>query len=167
MQETILEKKSSGMITCYIHDDKNAVGTCVGCGKFICQECSTEVDSKYYCKPCINKLFLEKNKKVESLENRQMQQPNIFMNAGGASSSSSSSSSNDGYRYKSSKSRTTAAILALFFGTLGIHKFYLGQFLQGFIYLLFCWTGIPTLLGFLEFIVYLSYTDKKFDEKYG
>jgi len=36
------------------------------------------------------------------------------------------------------KSKTTAAILTLFFGGIGIHKFYLGQSIQGVFYILFC-----------------------------
>ena len=40
------------------------------------------------------------------------------------------------------KSRTTAAVLAILLGTLGIHKFYLGQKIKGVLYLLFSMTGI-------------------------
>ena len=43
------------------------------------------------------------------------------------------------------KNKVIAAILALLFGGLGLHKFYLGKILWGVIYLLFCWTGIPCL----------------------
>ncbi len=41
-------------------------------------------------------------------------------------------------------------LLALFLGSLGIHRFYLGETGWGILYLLFSWTGIPTLLGFIE-----------------
>lgn len=44
-------------MNCYVHSDRESVGVCVSCGKFICQECSTEVNGKMYCKACIqNKL---------------------------------------------------------------------------------------------------------------
>jgi TM2 domain-containing membrane protein YozV len=52
-------------------------------------------------------------------------------------------------------------------GGLGIHKFYLGRIGQGIIYLLFCWTFIPMLIGLIEGIVYLTMTDDKFNAKYG
>ncbi len=41
-------------------------------------------------------------------------------------------------------------LLALFLGTFGLHHFYLRRMGLGVIYCLFCWTGIPTLLGFIE-----------------
>ena len=53
------------------------------------------------------------------------------------------------------KSKTTAVILALFLGDIGIHKFYLGQAGQGIIYLLLCWTFIPVILSIIDIIHYL------------
>lgn len=35
--------KEGLFMNCYVHTDKEAVGTCVGCGKFICAECLTEI----------------------------------------------------------------------------------------------------------------------------
>src|SRR5258708_1464285 len=52
--------------------------------------------------------------------------------------------------------KLTAALLAIFLGSLGAHKFYLGQNGWGVIYLLLCWTFIPTVLGLIEGIIYLS-----------
>ena len=60
------------------------------------------------------------------------------------------------------KSKVTAGILAIFLGGLGIHKFYLGQGGMGVLYLLFCWTGIPELIGFIEGIIYLTSSDENF-----
>ncbi|MCL2189024.1 MAG: hypothetical protein FWC16_08950 [Defluviitaleaceae bacterium] len=78
---------------CYVHEQKSAVGACVGCGKFICAECVTEVSGKSYCKNCVNELVASKNKELEKMENKvQNQNPMVFMNAGGGASSSSSSS---------------------------------------------------------------------------
>lgn len=48
------------------------------------------------------------------------------------------------------KNNTTAVLLALFLGGLGIHKFYLGQSGMGILYLLFCWTYIPAIVAFFE-----------------
>jgi len=41
-------------------------------------------------------------------------------------------------------------LLALFLGTFGAHHFYMRRTGLGILYLCFCWTGIPSLLGFIE-----------------
>ncbi len=41
-------------------------------------------------------------------------------------------------------------LLALFLGTFGIHHFYLRRTGLGILYCCFCWTSIPTILGFIE-----------------
>ena len=41
-------------------------------------------------------------------------------------------------------------LLALFLGTFGIHHFYLRRTGLGILYCLIFWTGIPSLLGFIE-----------------
>ena len=67
----------------------------------------------------------------------------------------------------SGKNRITAALFALILGGVGIHKFYLGRVWQGILYLLFCWTFIPAVIGFIEGIIYLTMSDVSFEEKYG
>ena len=46
-------------------------------------------------------------------------------------------------------------ILAFCMGGIGIHKFYAGRIAAGIIYLLFCWTWIPSIIAFIEFIIAL------------
>ena len=65
------------------------------------------------------------------------------------------------------KSRISAALFAAFLGGFGAHKFYLGKVGQGILYLLFCWTFIPTIIAFIEFITYLCMSDEDFAKKYG
>lgn len=65
------------------------------------------------------------------------------------------------------RNKITAALLAIFLGGLGIHKFYLGQTGMGFLYLIFCWTWIPSIIAFVEFIIYLTTSDADFDAKYN
>jgi TM2 domain-containing membrane protein YozV len=67
----------------------------------------------------------------------------------------------------SGKNRIAAAIFALLLGGVGIHKFYLGRIGQGILYLVFCWTVIPTIIGFIEGIIYLTMSDQAFEAKYG
>ena len=63
--------------------------------------------------------------------------------------------------------RLAAALLALLLGGIGLHKFYLGRIGWGIVYLLFCWTFVPALVGFIEGIVYLTMTDSAFAAKYA
>ena len=41
-------------------------------------------------------------------------------------------------------------LLALFLGTFGVHHFYLRRTGLGILYCCFFWTGIPSILGFIE-----------------
>ena len=65
------------------------------------------------------------------------------------------------------KNRIVAALLAFFLGWFGAHKFYLGRIGQGILYLVFCWTAIPAIIAFIEFIIYLVTSDEEFAKKYG
>ena len=61
----------------------------------------------------------------------------------------------DGDRPLVVKQKMIQSLLAIFFGTVGAHKFYQGKTLQGVLYFLFSWTTIPTWIGMLEGIRYL------------
>ena len=52
-------------------------------------------------------------------------------------------------------SRTVAAVLAFFLGGLGIHRFYVGKITSGVFMLIFCWTFIPSIIAFIDFIIIL------------
>jgi len=64
------------------------------------------------------------------------------------------------------KSKVTAGIFGILLGGLGIHKFYLGKIGMGVLYIVFCWTGIPSIIGLIEGILYLTATDEEFQAKY-
>lgn len=65
------------------------------------------------------------------------------------------------------KNKIVAALLALFLGGLGIHKFYLNKSGQGILYLLFCWTFIPSIIALVDFFILIFMDDKTFDAKYN
>jgi TM2 domain-containing membrane protein YozV len=65
------------------------------------------------------------------------------------------------------KNRTVAILLAFFLGGIGVHKFYLGETLMGVLYLVFCWTMIPSLIAFIEFILLIIKPQEEFDAKYN
>ena len=48
------------------------------------------------------------------------------------------------------KDEVVGVLFALFLGCFGIHHFYLRRNGLGVLYLLFCWTGITAILGFIE-----------------
>lgn len=54
-------------------------------------------------------------------------------------------------------------VLAFFLGGIGIHKMYAGYIGAGIVYLLFCWTLIPGIVAFIEFISALC----KSSDEYG
>jgi TM2 domain-containing membrane protein YozV len=65
------------------------------------------------------------------------------------------------------KNKIVAGVFGILLGAFGIHKFYLGQVGYGILYLLFCWTGIPSIVGLIEGILYLVMSDEEFDAKYN
>lgn len=72
-----------------------------------------------------------------------------------------------GYESAHSKTKVAAALLAIFIGGWGVHKFYYGSWGWGLLYIIFCWTLIPLFLSVIEFIILLSMSDKEFDRKYN
>lgn len=68
---------------------------------------------------------------------------------------------------KTRRSKIVAAVLAIFFGDLGLHKFYLGQPSWGLLYLLFSWSFIPMFLGVIEGLLYLAMSNQSFEAKYS
>lgn len=64
------------------------------------------------------------------------------------------------------KSKVVAGILGILLGGWGIHKFYLGKVGAGILHILFWWTGIPTIIGVIEGIIYLVSDEKTFQQKY-
>lgn len=64
------------------------------------------------------------------------------------------------------KNKTIAGLLGIFLGGLGVHKFYMGNMKMGIIYILFCWTYIPAVLGLVEGIIYLTETEEKFKSRF-
>lgn len=65
------------------------------------------------------------------------------------------------------KNKTTAGLLALFLGGIGVHRFYLGQTGIGFVYLLFFWTGIPLIISFVEMIIFFTQDEQAFNDKFN
>lgn len=63
------------------------------------------------------------------------------------------------------RNKVLAALLAIFLGTWGIHNFYLGKIGKGILCLIFSWSSIPTFIGIIEGIIYLTQSDVDFMKK--
>jgi TM2 domain-containing membrane protein YozV len=68
---------------------------------------------------------------------------------------------------KNNKLKLTSGLLAIFLGGFGVHKFYLGKIFQGILHLIFFWTFIPSMIGYIEGLVYLGISNSSFDKKYN
>lgn len=40
---------------CYLHPDRDAVGTCTSCGRPICSECAIDLQNRLVCRECLSK----------------------------------------------------------------------------------------------------------------
>lgn len=67
------------------------------------------------------------------------------------------------------KTKTVAGILALLFGGLGVHKFYLGNWGLGIIFLLsvFIIPYVSAVIGLIEAIRFFTLSESAFNEKYN
>lgn len=66
--------------------------------------------------------------------------------------------------------KVICGVLGLLIGSLGIHKFVLGNTKEGVIMLLLCFTivlaPVMGIIGFIEGIIYLTKTDEEFLDTY-
>lgn len=65
------------------------------------------------------------------------------------------------------KDKSTAAILALFMGGIGVHKFYLGRIGAGIAYLIFAFTFVPAILGLIDFFILALMDQDEFNRRYN
>ncbi|MFZ5571332.1 MAG: NINE protein [Thermodesulfobacteriota bacterium] len=71
-----------------------------------------------------------------------------------------------GLALKSPPAKSILLLLTFFTGGIGGHKFYLKQYVQGVLYLLFFWTFVPSLMAVVEFIRYVVRDEKSLREQY-
>lgn len=65
------------------------------------------------------------------------------------------------------KSKNLTAVLALCFGYIGVHRFYLGQRGNGIIYFCLFFVGIGFFLGIIDFLSFLFMDTETFDRRYN
>lgn len=123
-----------------------------------CPFCSEQIlPQAKKCKHCGETIDVTMRRAEEVLRSAD-RGTNVFMNAAVST----------GTNYvRPPKSRGTAIILALFLGGIGGHKFYLDRAGQGVLYVIFCWTFIPSIIALIEAIVYAASSEESFHVKYG
>lgn len=57
--------------------------------------------------------------------------------------------------------KTLAGVLNIVLGSLGVGHFYTSQTTRGIFDILFCWTGIPAIIGIVEGVIWLCDSDGK------
>lgn len=68
---------------------------------------------------------------------------------------------------RSTRSKTAAALFALFLGWAGIHRFYLGQVGLGILYFCLMFFGISFVLGIIDAVIFFGMDEQTFDRKYN
>ena len=134
----------------------------------VCPQCGAPIDpTATECKFCGEKLTIQQTMpQMQSQQGYvqqpgQSQQPHIIIQQA-APQQNYYSGINPTWPIKN---KIVAGVLGIFLGGIGIHKFYLGKVGMGILYLLFCWTGIPAIVGFIEGIIYLCSNDENFQLK--
>lgn len=64
-------------------------------------------------------------------------------------------------------SQVAAGLCSIFLGGLGVGNFIVGRVGRGVLDILFCWTGIPEIVGIIRGIYWLAMTPEKWEAKFG
>ena len=110
-----------------------------------CKHCGKKIpEDAVICTKC--------GRQVEEIKKSGSDQ--IIINNSSSASAAASATAVSGMASRE-RNKWVAFFLCLFLGGIGAHKFYEGKTGQGVLYLLFCWTGIPMFIAFIECIIYL------------
>ena len=64
-------------MNCFYHEDREAIGICVSCGRPICPECKVVLADKFHCNKCANQIF-ERATTTRELLSTAKPRPNWF-----------------------------------------------------------------------------------------
>ena len=129
----------------------------------VCPQCGAPLDPGVTeCRFCGEKLAAQQASQVVQMQPQSTVQPQVIIQQA-APQQVYLTGINPSWPIKS---KVAAGLLAIFLGGIGIHKFYLGKVGMGILYLVFCWTGIPAIIGFIEGIIYLCSNDENFQLKH-
>lgn len=95
-------------------------------------------------------IIVNKKEKIKTESEKTLDKTNIILNP------NSEYQQKNYTNNKKSVEKTIYCLLALFFGGIGLHKFYAGKTGSGLLYFFFSWTFIPLILSFIDFVIGLS-----------
>ena len=61
--------------------------------------------------------------------------------------------------------QVAAGVLSILLGDIGVGHFYTGQTLRGVLDIIFCWTGVPAIIGLIEGIIWLCDSEEEWSER--
>ena len=131
----------------------------------VCPQCGAPIDpNATECKFCGEKLAVQQTAQQTQPQQVYIQQPQpqVIIQQAAPQQPAYTSGINPSWPIKS---KVAAGILGILLGGIGVHKFYLGKVGMAILYLCFCWTGIPALIGFIEGIMYLCSNNENFQLK--
>jgi TM2 domain-containing membrane protein YozV len=64
------------------------------------------------------------------------------------------------------RTHSSAVLMALFGGVVGLHQFYLGNRRRGWRCVMFCWIGVPIVLGCIDAVRLALIDRREFDRRY-
>lgn len=118
-----------------------------------CKYCGAEFDGGSYCPVCgsNNDAYVEeeKVKEPEDVFEEKKEEP-----------------AKESTDTRPKKSKIAAALLAILFGGIGVQFFYLNRFGAGICSILFCWTGIPAIVGVIHGIIMITEDTETFENTY-
>ena len=123
-----------------------------------CKYCGAEYDGGSYCPNCGSN---NSEYKAEEPIFEEKEEEKVFINQEPPKAEEANADCRPG------KNKIIAALFAILFGGIGLQCFYLGRIARGVFSILFCWTGIPELVGLIEGIIIIVGSDKDFEERYN
>ncbi len=141
-------------ISCAVHPDRTAAGVCSYSGKFYCAECLVEIDGKNYGKENLSHVLAAAKQGTPQVVIHNTPQAIAAPVVNTAVYTHAPAPIAVAH---SPRSRVVAGLLGLFFGGLGLHRFYLGYTAVGLLQILVtCIScGWGAIWGFIEGIIIL------------
>jgi TM2 domain-containing membrane protein YozV len=164
---------SQSGIVCSLHAERTAAGVCAHSGKFYCADCLVQIDGRQYGEENLSQLFAQARQSSQhGLGGVHAGGPAVVINNSSNAVAQPVFQQPTAYappvpaphygpgpvvRTMSPKSRVLAGLLGIFFGGLGVHRFYLGNTGIGFLQILatLVTLGWGGLWGFVEGILLL------------